>query len=161
MRYVEQRTRAVAAPAPVLWEVVAAFGGESRWGSFSPLWDLRASADRLIGGPGLRGRPDREPRPGDAIHFWRVEDVVPGERLVLRAEMRQLPGTARLTLEVQPVEPRRSLLRQEVTFEPRGLLGHAFWFAEWAPHVVVFRTMLGGLAHQAERRHRCWPEAPA
>ena len=154
MRYVEHRSRAVAAPAAVLWHVVAGFGGESRWGSFSPLWDLRASADRLIGGPGLRGRPEREPRPGDVIHFWRVEDVVPGERLSLREEMRQLPGTARLTLSVVPVSDQRSLLRQELTFEPRGLLGHAVWFAEWAPHVVVFRTMLTGLAHQAERRHR-------
>lgn len=154
MTYVEHRSRTVGAPAPVLWQVVAGFGGESRWGSFSPLWDLRAGADRLIGGPGLRGRPERELRPGDAIHFWRVEDVVPGERLRLREEMRQLPGTARLTLSVQPVSRERSRLTQEVTFEPRGLLGHAVWFAEWAPHVVVFRTMLTGLARQAERRHR-------
>jgi hypothetical protein len=154
MRYVEQRSRAVAAPASVLWKVIAGFGGESRWGSFSPLWDLRASADRLIGGPGLRGRPDGEPRAGDALHFWRVEDVVTGERLRLREEMRQLPGTARLTLAALPLSAERSMLTQEVTFEPRGLLGHAVWVVEWAPHVVVFRTMLTGLAQQAERRHR-------
>lgn len=154
MTYVEHRSRAVAAPAPVLWQVVAGFGGQSRWGSCSLLWDVRATADRVIGGPGLRGRPEGEPRPGDVIHFWRVEEVVPGKRLRLREEMRQLPGTARLTLSAVPISGDRSLLTQEVTFEPRGLLGHAVWFAEWAPHVVVFRTMLDGLAQQAEQRHR-------
>lgn len=153
MTYVEHRSRTVAAPAATLWQVLAGFGGESRWGSFSPFWDLRARADRLIGGPGLRGAPEREPRPGDPIHFWRVEDVVPGERLSLREELRQLPGTARLTLAALPLSSERSILTQEVTFEPRGLLGHAVWYAEWAPHVVVFRTMLTGLAQQAERRH--------
>jgi hypothetical protein len=153
MTYVERRSRGVAAPVSVLWQVLAGFGGSSGWGSFDPLWNLRARADRLIGGPGMRGRPDGVPQAGDALHFWRVEDVVPGERLVLRAEMRQLPGTARLTLGAMPLALERSMLTQEVTFAPRGLLGHAFWVAEWAPHVVVFRTMVSGLAHQAERRH--------
>jgi hypothetical protein len=154
MTYVEQRSRAVAAPATVLWDVVAGFGGESGWGAFDLLWNVRARADRLIGGPGLRGRPDGEPRPGDPVHFWRVEHVVPGERLSLREEMRQLPGTARLTLAALPLSAERSMLTQEVTFAPRGLLGRAFWYAEWAPHVVVFRSMLDGLGQQAERRHR-------
>ena len=152
MTYVEERSRAVAAPARVLWEVIAGLGGPSGWGAFTPLWDLRARADRLIGGPGLRGRPDREPRPGDDLHFWHVEDVVPGESLELRAEMRQVPGVPRLRLAALPVSHRRSLLTQRVTFEPAGLLGHAFWYAEWVPHVVVFRRMLAGLAAQAERR---------
>jgi hypothetical protein len=154
MTYVEQRSRAVAAPASVMWQVIADFGGESGWGGFDPLWNLRAQLDRLVGGPGLRGRPDREPRAGDPVHFWRVEHVVPGERLTLRAEMRQLPGTARLTLAALPLAKERSMLTQEVTFEPRGVLGRMFWYAEWVPHVVVFRSMLQGLATQAESRHR-------
>lgn len=153
MTFVERRSRGVAAPAGVLWEVIADLGGESGWGAFDRLWTLRAEADRLIGGPGMRGRPDREPRVGDTIHFWRVEQVVPGERLTLRAEMRQLPGTARLTLAALPLAKQRSMLTQEVTFEPRGLLGRVFWYAELAPHVVVFRRMLAGLAAQAERHH--------
>jgi hypothetical protein len=154
MTFLEQRSRPVAAPAPVLWEVISGFGGESGWGSFDLLWDLRASADRLIGGAGMREAPARGPRAGDAIHFWRVEDVVPGERLTLREEMRQVPGTARLTLAALPLSKERSLLTQQVTFAPRGVLGRAYWYVEWAPHVVVFRTMLTGLARQAERRYR-------
>ncbi len=151
MTYLEQRSRAVAAPAPVLWQVIAGFGGSSGWGGFDRLWTVRARADQLIGGPGMRGRPDREPRPGDELHFWRVEDVVPGESIALRAEMRQVPGVPRLRLAVMPLATQRSLLTQEVGFEPHGLLGRAFWYAEWVPHVVVFRRMLAGLAAQAER----------
>ncbi len=143
----------MAAPAPVLWRVIAELGGDSGWGSFTSLWNLRARADRLIGGPGLRGRPEGQPRPGDPLHFWRVERVSPGESMTLRAEMRQLPGTARLTLAALPLSQERSLLTQEVTFEPSGLLGRAFWYAEWAPHVIVFRRMLAGLAGRAERLH--------
>ena len=78
--------------------------------------------------------------------------MVPGESLELRAEMRQVPGVPRLRLAALPVSKQRSLLTQRVTFEPAGLLGRAFWYAEWVPHVVVFRRMLAGLAAQAERR---------
>ncbi|NIW86177.1 MAG: DUF2867 domain-containing protein, partial [Gammaproteobacteria bacterium] len=59
--------------------------------------------DQLVGGPGLRrGRRDPvELYPGEALDFWRVEEVRPGALLRLRAEMR-VPGKAWLQFEAIP-----------------------------------------------------------
>jgi hypothetical protein len=53
------------------------------------LWKIRGWVDRLIGGVGLnRGRKDEEQlRVGDSVDFWRVEKLVAGRELLLRAEM--------------------------------------------------------------------------
>src|SRR5690606_1975507 len=52
--YVDERTRAVDAPAEVLWSVIEGIGGTSGWYSPSWLWSIRGIIDRLWGGPGLR-----------------------------------------------------------------------------------------------------------
>lgn len=142
--------RDVAAPAAVLWEVVAGIGGPAGWYAADRLWRLRASADRVLGGPGMRGRPAGPLRVGDAVDFWRVEEVQAPHRLLLRAEMR-LPGTARLELTVEP-RGSGSRLVQRTGFEPRGPVGHAFWWAELPAHRAVFARMCDGLASRAEQR---------
>ncbi len=173
--YVEERVREVDAPAAVLWEVVEGFGGPEGFYWFDALWRARARFDRVVGGPGLRGRPDRPLRPGDAVDFWRVETVEPGVRLVLRAEMR-MPGTPWLELGVEaaggldtparssratrPARGRpagdgeRSRLVQRVRFEPGGPAGHLLWWTELAGHKLVFSRMCDGIAREAERRFR-------
>ena len=79
MTYREVRTRDVAAPAEVLWRVVQDLGGRTGYHAFDPLWRARAGLDRLLGGPGMRGRPDRL-GVGDPLDFWRVEEVSHRER---------------------------------------------------------------------------------
>ncbi len=101
--YVDERRALVDASPAALWRVVEAVGGERGWYSWSLAWRVRGLLDRVVGGPGLRrGRRD----PGrllldDAVDFWRVEQIVPGRLLRLRAEMR-LPGLAWLELRVEP-----------------------------------------------------------
>ncbi|WP_446919597.1 DUF2867 domain-containing protein, partial [Klebsiella pneumoniae] len=69
---------------------------------------------------------------GETIDFWRVEERDPGELLRLRAEMR-LPGLAWLELGVERDASAsggpRSTYVQRALFHPRGLLGHAYWWA--------------------------------
>jgi hypothetical protein len=69
-----------------------------------------------------RGRrdPDRL-RIGDALDFWRVEDVEPGRQIRLRAEMK-VPGKAWLQFQAKPHENGQSLLLQTAFFAPKGLL---------------------------------------
>jgi hypothetical protein len=95
-----------------------------------------------VGGVGVRrGRRDaRHVVPGDALDFWRVEAVEPDALLRLSAEMK-LPGRAWLQFEVQP-DGQGSLLRQTAIFEPRGLLGLAYWYALYPLHQRVFAGML-------------------
>jgi hypothetical protein len=98
----------------------------------------------------MRGR-DRVLRPGDPLDFWRIVDVAPPRRLLLRAEMR-MPGTPWLELATAAVSPERSLLAQRVWFQPGNVLGHAQWWAELVGHKLVFSRMLDGIAREAERR---------
>ena len=77
--------------------------------------------DRFSGGPGLR-RGRRNPRDlvvGDALDWWRVEEIDEGRFLRLRAEMR-LPGLAWLELEVGSGEGGTTTFRQRALFHPRG-----------------------------------------
>lgn len=57
----------------------------------------------------------------------------------------RLPGAAYLTIRVAPRDS-GSRLTVRTDFEPAGLLGHAFWFAELPAHKVVFSLMTVRLA---------------
>src|SRR4051812_19681774 len=103
-------------------------GGSSReWAektvgySWPLAWQARGWLDRVFGGVGLR-RGRRDParlRSGDAVDFWRVEEIDPGHLLRLRAEMR-LPGRAWLELRVDTASE-GSTYTQRAVFQPRGL----------------------------------------
>ena len=85
----------------MLWAVIEGIGGTSGWYSWPLAWAVRGLIDRLWGGPGLR-RGRRNPNDlqlGDALDFWRVEEIVDGELLRLRAEMK-VPGRAWLDLGI-------------------------------------------------------------
>lgn len=153
--YTDDRETVVDAPPDALWRVVEAIGGHRGWYSWSLAWRVRGLMDRVVGGPGLRrGRRDEEHlRVDDALDFWRVEALEPGERLLLRAEMR-LPGLAWLELSVSPADPGpggepRSRLRQRALFAPRGLAGQAYWWSVKPFHGVVFGGMQRNIAQAA------------
>jgi hypothetical protein len=99
---------------------------------------------------GLR-RGRRDPvhlRVGDALDWWRVEEVVPHSLLRLRAEMR-VPGLA--WLEFRLVErPDGVELTQRAIFHPHGLLGQLYWYAIAPFHVPVFGGMIRNIARAAE-----------
>ncbi|GIG26178.1 SDR family oxidoreductase [Cellulomonas denverensis] len=168
----ERRTRVDASPA-ALWRVLEAVGGERGWYSWSLAWRVRGLMDRLAGGPGLR-RGRRDPRRllvDDAVDFWRVEEVAPGELIRLRAEMR-LPGLAWLELRVESAEHPGTagapgaedgaepdgdgwttppvVYAQRAVFHPRGLAGQLYWWAVYPFHSVVFGGMQRNIAHAAE-----------
>jgi hypothetical protein len=44
---------------------------------------------------------------------------------------------------------RHSTLRQTATFDPRGLLGRAYWYALVPIHAILFRGMLKRIAQRA------------
>ncbi|MBK8232497.1 MAG: DUF2867 domain-containing protein [Candidatus Eisenbacteria bacterium] len=96
----EVRTRRVATRPDQVFRAFAGLGGARGWLVWNWAWNLRGLLDRVVGGPGLRrGRRDAdELLVGDAVDFWRVEAVVPGRLLRLRAEMR-VPGEAWLQWE--------------------------------------------------------------
>ncbi len=146
-----QRRTVRAAPGDVFAEL-SRLGGAVGWPFGNALWRLRGWLDRLVGGPGMRlGRRDpAHVRVGDAVDFWRVEEVRPGELLRLRAEMR-VPGRAWLQYEVID-ETGGSRLVQTAFFEPRGLSGRLYWYLLLPAHLFIFRGSIRELARRAESR---------
>ena len=114
------------------------------------LWQFRGLVDRLFGGVGpRRGRRDPDTlRVGDTVDFWRVEAFEPDRRLRLAAEMK-LPGHAWLEFEVTS-DSTGSVIRQTATFDPKGLLGRAYWYSVLPMHHFVFGGMLHGIAAQGQ-----------
>jgi uncharacterized protein YndB with AHSA1/START domain len=153
----EHRERTVDAPVATVWTCIADLGGAPGWYAVNPLWRVRGVLDRALGGPGNRGRPARELAPGDPVDGWRVETVVPGRGLTLVSEQR-LPGTVRLTHEVEPLSDAAgdppSRLVQRLQWHPAGRPGQLFWWAELPAHKAVMRAMVAGMAREAERRAR-------
>ena len=150
--YVDERSSIVAASKETLWRVIEGIGGENGWYSWSLAWRVRGILDRLQGGPGLR-RGRRNPHDlqiGDALDWWRVEEIDDVKLLRLRAEMR-LPGLAWLELIVDEDDAGRTVFRQRALYHPSGLLGQLYWLSVTPFHGVVFGGMQRNIARTAEQ----------
>jgi hypothetical protein len=146
---IDRRSVRVAAPPEQVFATVERVGGLTGWPYGDVLWRLRGLGDRLVGGIGMRlGRRDPSRlRLGDALDFWRVEEIRQPELLRLRAEMK-VPGRAWLQFEVVS-EGTGSRLIQTAFFEPKGVPGLAYWYILYPAHMVIFRGMVRELAHRA------------
>jgi len=148
--YDDIRVQHTSATPQELWAAVERIGGEHGWYSSNPLWEMRGLLDRLVGGVGLR-RGRRDPNllaVGDVVDFWRVEERLAPRLLRLRAEMK-MPGLAWLEFSVEP-EHTGAVLQQRAVFFPRGLAGHAYWWAVAPFHALVFPPMARHIAERAE-----------
>ncbi len=150
--YEDRRERQVDADPADLWKVIEGIGGDHGWYSFPLAWAIRGQLDRLAGGVGLnRGRRDPDQLyVGESLDWWRVEEIVDRRLLRLRAEMK-LPGAAWLELGVETDDQGRTVFVQRALFHPRGLAGHAYWWAVAPFHGVVFGGMLANIAGAAQR----------
>ena len=149
---VEHRQRTVRAAPEQVFAEVERLGGDAGWPYANILWRIRGLMDRAVGGVGMRlGRRDPDHlRIGDAVDFWRVEEIRRPTLLRLRAEMK-VPGRAWLQYEVTPVEG-GSRLVQTAFFEPKGLPGLAYWYVLYPVHGLIFRGTVRVLAERAIRQ---------
>lgn len=134
-----------------IWRQIEGIGGDHGWFGSDFLWWGRGLLDRFVGGVGLR-RGRRDPdflRVGESLDFWRVEELEPGHRLKLYAEM-VLPGKAWLEFTVT-TENGKTHVIQEATFNPRGLGGQLYWYAISPFHFFVFPTMLRNIIKKAAK----------
>ncbi len=149
----------VHAPPAQVFGVLHGLGGKVGWLYANLLWQIRGWLDHWLGGVGMsRGRAGENLRAGDCLDFWRVEEVVPGEKISLHAEMK-LPGRAWLQFILIPDSRERTLLRCFAWFEPRGLAGELYWWVLYPIHVLIFRGMARAIARKSEDRFRLQDEA--
>lgn len=146
----EHRQRVVKTSRANAYKIFTGIGGKRGWLYMDWSWKIRGFIDRMIGGVGLRrGRRDPdELRVGDALDFWRVEEVQPGKLLRLRAEMK-VPGKAWLQYQVQDHENGSVLLSQTAFFAPKGLFGFVYWYALYPIHGLIFSGIINRIAELA------------
>ena len=152
----DTRTVVVCAPPARAFAPIRRIGGGTGWYFGNMLWAARGWVDRLMGGTGMRrGRRDADAcAPGDTIDGWTVEAYEPDRRLRLSADLK-LPGRGWLEFEVAPLENgTKATIRQTATFDPRGLLGLAYWYAILPVHNLMFGGMLDRIARAASRTCR-------
>ncbi|MCX6997166.1 MAG: SDR family oxidoreductase [Kiritimatiellaeota bacterium] len=149
---IERRQCVVDAASEAVYASFARLGGTHGWLYMNGAWKLRAAVDRLCGGVGMRrGRRDPDQlRVGDALDFWRVEAVEPGSLVRLRAEMR-IPGRAWLEFRTTTEPNSQALLTQTAFFEPKGLLGLAYWYMLYPLHILIFRGLIRQITRRAIR----------
>ncbi|WP_213814053.1 SDR family oxidoreductase [Glaciihabitans sp. dw_435] len=148
--YTDLRTQHSDAPAPQLWSVIEGIGGDNGWYSFPLAWAARGWMDKLVGGVGLRrGRRDaKRLKVGDALDFWRVEQIDRGRFLRLRAEMK-VPGGAWLEMTAEDDPNGGSTYRQRAVFFPAGLAGRLYWYSILPFHGVIFSGMANRITQTA------------
>jgi uncharacterized protein YbjT (DUF2867 family) len=165
--YTDLREVHTTAPVDQVWRVIEGIGGDNGWYSFPLAWAVRGWMDKLVGGVGLRrGRRNAAHlNAGDALDFWRVEELQRGTFLRLRAEMK-VPGGAWLELSVTPDAARGgSNYRQRAVFFPQGLGGRLYWFSILPFHGIIFAGMAERITQTAEAQmvadERAAPPIPA
>ena len=150
-RFVEKRTRPLSVDPKRAFTIACQIGGQYGWKWQSWLWTLRGWIDRSVGGVGFRkGRPENL-QLGDQLDFWTVARVTTN-RLTLSADMR-LPGNAVFDIHVFENASGDVCLEHTVSFNPRGWIGHFYWFALYPLHALVFRKMLNNMAEQIEAEY--------
>ena len=137
-----------------IWPVIVSIGGRNGWYSWPLAWKIRGLWDKIVGGAGLnRGRrlPDAL-RVGDPVDWWRVEEIVPDHKLLLRAEMK-VSGDAWLEFTVDQVGPDCEY-RQRAIFFPRGIRGRLYWAFVSPFHRFIFPAMARNIERAARRNER-------
>ena len=145
--YVDKRQYHSKDSIQAVWARVESIGGANGYSTATWAWELRGLMDRMIGGVGLR-RGRRDPNTlmeGEALDFWRVEEIQRPHLLRLRAEMK-LPGLAWLEFQLYEQENDETLVVQQAYYHPQGLFGHAYWLAVSFMHGFVFPSMAKKIA---------------
>ncbi|MEO1288617.1 MAG: SDR family oxidoreductase [Chloroflexota bacterium] len=149
--FTDERIKIVDATPADVYETFTGIGGQRGWLTYTWAWRLRAWGDSMIGGVGFR-RGRRHPdtiHAGEALDFWRVEEIQPDRLMRLRAEMK-VPGKAWLQFKALPTEDGKTKLIQTAYFAPKGLFGLLYWYVLVPIHGFIFTSLINKISYMAE-----------
>ena len=128
--------------ASSLFRSICRVGGKEGWFSNNWMWYLRGLIDRIFFGVGIsRGRRSQSSlNVNDVIGFWRVEDIRPNERLLLRAEMK-LPGRAWLEFNIREVAGLREFSVIPY-YDTNTVFGKIYWYVFLPFHEFIFNDLI-------------------
>ena len=141
-RYITTYSLLTQASPAALFRSVCTIGGKEGWFWNTWMWRLRGMIDRLLLGVGAaRGRKSHTRLAiNDVIDFWRVEDLQPESRLLLRAEMK-LPGQAWLEFRIKG-EGAHNRLAITAYYDTHTVLGRLYWYVFLPFHHFIFVHLL-------------------
>ena len=147
--FIEGQQRQLDARPESVYRIITGLGGRQGWLYLDGLWKLRGLMDRLVGGPGLRGRiSSDEIGEGDILDYYRVE-VLETNRLVrLRAELKA-PGLGWMEWRIHPQPAGDVVLTQIAFFAPKGAPGFLYWYLLQPFHHLVFSGLIRAIARRA------------
>ena len=128
--------------ASSLFQSICKVGGKDGWFHNNWMWRTRGMIDKVFLGVGTsRGRKSNYSlRVNDVIGFWRIEELKPDKRLLLRAEMK-LPGKAWLEFKIDRWNEQNKL---SVTayFSEKGVFGNIYWYLFVPFHDILFKNLI-------------------
>ncbi len=141
-KYISTYSIATKKNASSLFQSICKVGGKDGWFHNNWMWRTRGMIDRILLGVGTsRGRKSNSSlRVNDVIGFWRIEDIKPDERILLRAEMK-IPGKAWLEFKIDELKEQNKL---SVTayFSEKGILGKIYWYLFVPFHDIIFKNLI-------------------
>ena len=147
--FIEGHRLHIDARPEAAYRVVTGLGGRQGWLYLDGLWKLRGFFDRLVGGPGLRGRTAAQALgEGDILDFYRVEALQPNRLVRLRAELKA-PGLGWMEWHIRPQPEGDLSLLQIAYFAPRGVPGFLYWYLLLPVHRLVFAGLMRAIARRA------------
>lgn len=131
-----------AKDAHSLFRSICSVGGKEGWFHNNWMWRLRGVVDRLLMGVGTsRGRRSISSlQINDVIDFWRVEDLQPQKRLLLRAEMK-LPGKAWLEFTIIN-RGHTNILSTTAYYQTTSVFGRIYWYVFLPFHTFIFANLI-------------------
>ena len=147
--FVEASQIQVEAPPEDVFRILIEMGGRSGWPYLNGLWILRGILDRLVGGPGIRGRRSGGVLgEGDILDFYRVEELETDRLVRLKAELKA-PGLGWMEWHIRPRTGGGAVLTQIAYFAPKGVPGFLYWYLLLPFHRLVFAGLIRAVAHRA------------
>jgi uncharacterized protein YbjT (DUF2867 family) len=151
---IDARQIPLGLPAAAVYAAIAGLGGKNGWLYLDWLWMLRGWLNRMLGGPGMRGRPDGDDlRLGSVVDYYTVDALDPGRTLRLRADLKA-PGLGWMEWRVSPRPAGGVILSQTAYFAPKGLAGFLYWHLLAPVHRLVFAGLMRRLARKADELTR-------
>ena len=139
----------VDAQPEAAYRVITGLGGRQGWLYLDGLWKLRGLFDRLVGGPGLRGRTSEDTLgEGDILDFYRVEALEINRLVRFKAELKA-PGLGWMEWHIRPHPEGGASLIQIAYFAPRGVSGFLYWYLLLPVHRLVFAGLMRSIARRA------------
>ena len=150
-QFPKQVSARITTPLPParIWQEIEQIGGERGWYYLDILWRLRGALDTLVGGVGMRRKKRAASlKKGGVLDFYSIVEVEAERQLTLLVELK-MPGDG--FLEFLIGQQADGLTRVDIAayFNPRGIVGLAYWNALLPVHRWVFDGLCAALLRRA------------